>query len=55
MGVADAYVAMSSPRAYRGPMPAPEIVNEVRRLRGAHYDPDAADALVRLVECGELA
>jgi len=54
VSAADAYVAMSSARPYRGPLPGAQIVGEVKRLRGAQFDPDVADALVHVVECGEL-
>ena len=54
MGLADAYVAMSSKRAYRDALPAPRIVSEIKRLRGPQFDVDASDALVHIVEHGEL-
>jgi energy-coupling factor transport system substrate-specific component len=54
MSLADAYVAMSSRRAYRDPLAAPDIVNEIKRLRGAQFDVDASNALVYMIEHGEL-
>lgn len=55
MSLADAYVAMSSSRAYREPLPAPKIVSELKRLRGSQFDADASDVLVRLIEQGDFA
>ncbi|MCC6155479.1 MAG: response regulator [Candidatus Hydrogenedentes bacterium] len=55
MSVADAYVAMSSPRAYRNPLPAADIVGEIKKQRGIQFDVEASDALVHVIEHGELA
>lgn len=54
VSLADAYVAMSSKRPYRDPLPPPTIVEELSRLRGAQFDADASDALVHLIEHGEI-
>jgi len=54
MGLADAYIAMTSKRAYRELLPTQGIVEEIRRFRGSQFDPAAADALISLIVHGEL-
>lgn len=54
MGLADAFVAMTSKRAYRGELPPQRIIEELKRHRGSQFDPEAADALIYLVQHGEL-
>ncbi|HRK35263.1 MAG TPA: response regulator [Candidatus Hydrogenedentes bacterium] len=54
MGLADAYVAMTSRRAYREPMSKQGILEELRRNRGSQFDPYAVDALISHIENGEL-
>ncbi|MBK7405118.1 MAG: diguanylate cyclase [Phycisphaerales bacterium] len=41
--VADAFVAMHSPRPYREPMTSSQILLELRRERGKQFDPDVVD------------
>ncbi len=50
--VADAYEAMTAPRAYRGPQKPDYILGELTRERGRQFDPVAADAALALVEAG---
>ena len=52
--VADFYDALTSARAYRSAMPAREAIEMVREGAGRHFDPEVADALVRLFDRGEL-
>ena len=54
LGVADFYDALTSARAYRGAMPAPEAIELIRNGAGKHFDPAVAEALCRLFERGEL-
>jgi putative nucleotidyltransferase with HDIG domain len=46
--VVDAYDAMRDERPYAEPIPPAEALQEVVRERGAQFDPDVVDALVRL-------
>ncbi len=45
----DAYNAMTSDRSYRKALPQEEAVAELRRVRGAQFDPQVVDALVESV------
>jgi response regulator RpfG family c-di-GMP phosphodiesterase len=48
VGVAEAYDAMTSPRPWRAARTRGEALEEVERLRGAQFVPEAADALLAL-------
>jgi len=48
LGVADAYVAMTSSRPYRSAMSAVEAIAELSANAGAQFDPGVVDALVEL-------
>ena len=52
--VADFYDALTSTRAYRAAMPAVEAIDLVKKGAGQHFDPEVAEALVRLFDRGEL-
>jgi putative nucleotidyltransferase with HDIG domain len=52
--VADFYDALTSARAYRAAMPATQAIDLVKQGAGQHFDPQVADALVRLFDRGEL-
>lgn len=52
--VADAFDAMTSNRHYRTARTPEEAIKEIRRCRGAHFDPDIADALVDCYEEGTI-
>lgn len=52
--VADVYDALTSERPYKSAWTAREAIDEIRRLRGAHFDPDVVDAFLRLYEAGVL-
>ena len=52
--VADFYDALTSARAYRAAMPAVEAIDLVKKGAGQHFDPQVAEALVRLFDRGEL-
>jgi diguanylate cyclase (GGDEF)-like protein/putative nucleotidyltransferase with HDIG domain len=50
LAVCDAVEAMASDRPYQRAMSLDEIVREVRRGRGTHFDPTIADVFVRIAE-----
>lgn len=53
IAVADAFVAMTSARPHRGPVPAPDALGEIRRQSGRQFDPAVVSALERLADrCG---
>jgi HD-GYP domain-containing protein (c-di-GMP phosphodiesterase class II) len=52
--VADVYDALTSERSYKSAWPAREAIDEIRRLRGAHFDPDVVDAFLQLYDSGVL-
>ncbi len=54
IALADAFDAMTSERSYRPCMTQEEAVQEVLRCRGTQFDPDIADAFVRLCQDGKL-
>jgi len=51
INLADAYEAMTSPRAYRKiPLTKNEAIAEVKKNRGTQFDPKVVDAFLRIVE-----
>lgn len=46
LAVANAFDAMTSPRAYRSAMPAQQALTELWKARGAKYDPEIVEAFV---------
>jgi response regulator RpfG family c-di-GMP phosphodiesterase len=50
VSIADAYDAMTSDRAYRRALPHEVAVGEIERCAGTQFDPELADAFVRLIE-----
>lgn len=50
LAVADAYEAMSSNRPYRPAMSRDEIVAELQRSAGTHFDPKLVDVFLRIME-----
>jgi HD-GYP domain-containing protein (c-di-GMP phosphodiesterase class II) len=50
LAVADAYVAMTSPRAYRPALSRSQAMGEMRRLAGSQFDPRVVSALGDVVE-----
>jgi HD-GYP domain-containing protein (c-di-GMP phosphodiesterase class II) len=42
----DAFNAMTSDRSYRKAMPLEDAIAELRRVRGAQFDPQVVDALI---------
>jgi HD-GYP domain-containing protein (c-di-GMP phosphodiesterase class II) len=50
VAIADAYDAMTSDRAYRRALPHEVAVGEIERCAGTQFDPELADAFVKLIE-----
>jgi HD-GYP domain-containing protein (c-di-GMP phosphodiesterase class II) len=50
VAIADAYDAMTSDRAYRRALPHEVAISEIERCAGTQFDPELAEAFVRLVE-----
>jgi response regulator RpfG family c-di-GMP phosphodiesterase len=50
VAIADAYDAMTSDRAYRRALPHEVAIGEIERCAGTQFDPELADAFVRLLE-----
>jgi putative nucleotidyltransferase with HDIG domain len=48
--VADTVEAMTSDRPYRRALPFERVVDEITRFRGTQFDPEVADAFLRLAE-----
>lgn len=55
LGVADAFDAMTSTRAYRAGMPAEKAIGIVAEEAGRQFDPTAASAMERLFQKGDLS
>ncbi len=50
VAIADAYDAMTSDRAYRRALPHDVAVGEIERCAGTQFDPELADAFVKLID-----
>jgi HD-GYP domain-containing protein (c-di-GMP phosphodiesterase class II) len=50
IGAADAYSAMTSPRAYRDAITPLDATVELQRCAGAQFDPDVVDAFLRVLD-----
>lgn len=50
VAIADAYDAMTSDRAYRRALPHEVAIGEIERCAGSQFDPELADAFVKLIE-----
>lgn len=48
LGIVDAFDAMSSNRKYQSGQAREVVLEEIRRCRGTHFDPDLADRFVEL-------
>lgn len=54
ISVADAFDAMNSKRPYRDPLSREKIVSELKRCSGRQFDPQVAEAMLRLIETGKV-
>ena len=54
IGVADAFDAMTANRVYRRQMDFGYVLNEMRKGRGAQFDPQMVDILLALIEEGQI-
>ena len=52
--VADSFDAMNSSRCYRGHMTKESILDELREGKGKQFDPAIVDAMLSLLESGEI-
>jgi putative nucleotidyltransferase with HDIG domain len=50
LSVADAYEAMTSPRAYRAAFPKEEAIAELTRNRGSQFNPQIVDVFMSILE-----
>lgn len=50
IAVADAFDAMTSNRVYRKHLDSDHVMNELKKGRGTQFDPEADDALIRMLE-----
>ncbi|MGW0228900.1 HD-GYP domain-containing protein [Actinopolymorpha singaporensis] len=50
LSISDAFDCMTSVRSYRAARPVPEALDELRRCRGSHFDPELVDKFVTAVE-----
>ena len=48
VGLADAYDAMRSKRTYRDAMPHEQVMDEVRKCAGSHFDPELAERFSKM-------
>ena len=53
--VADTVEAMTSDRPYRKALPLERVIEEIESFRGTQFDPDVADAFIRIAEREEEA
>ena len=54
IGVADAFDAMTANRVYRKQMDFDYVINEMEKGRGTQFDPEADDALLKLLHDGSI-
>ena len=54
VSIADAFDAMTSTRSYRQALEMSVVVSELRRNSGTQFAPDLIDAMLELVESGEV-
>jgi putative two-component system response regulator len=55
VAVADVFDALTHARAYKRSWPLSEVLDELNRQKGRQFDPAVVNALLRLVERGEVA
>lgn len=54
VAVADVFDALTHARSYKRSWPLSEVLDELKRQKGRQFDPAVVEALMRLVERGEL-
>ena len=54
IGVADAFDAMTANRVYRKQMDFDYVLNEMKNGRGAQFDPQIVDIMLRLIDEGKI-
>ncbi len=54
VAVADVFDALTHQRTYKKSWPLTETLEEMKRQRGTQFDPAVVDALLRIIERGEL-
>jgi energy-coupling factor transport system substrate-specific component len=54
IGIADAFDAMTANRVYRKQLDFDIVLNELLRCKGAQFDPDMTDILLKLIEEGSI-
>lgn len=52
--VADAFDAMATDRSYRKHLPKEKILEELVNARGSQFDPEIADAMIKLINTNEI-
>ena len=53
IAVADAFDAMLYDRPYKAGRPLPEVIDELKRCSGSHFDPEIVDVLLTLIASPE--
>jgi len=57
MAIADVFDALTHARPYKEAWPVEDVIAELNRLRGKHFDPTVVEAMMRVLEehdVGEL-
>ena len=52
--VADAFDAMATDRSYRKHLSKEKILEELEKARGLQFDPEVADAMIKLINTNEI-
>jgi HD-GYP domain-containing protein (c-di-GMP phosphodiesterase class II) len=47
VALVDVFDALLSPRAYKEGWPLEQVIDEIRRLRGSHFDPELVDLMLK--------
>ena len=48
--IADSFDAMTSKRTYNNVMPVNQVISELKRCKGTHFDPELTDVMVDILE-----
>ena len=54
IGISDAFDAMTANRVYRKALSIDTVIEEIKRCRGAQFDPGLVDILLELLENGTI-